>query len=110
MSFEFDSNNIASNYFEFDPTSNILDRLETTLHDYLEMSNNLLNNTGFSEVFPNSSSDEEVNQKYDEFPNEAYADLMILVTKYKLSNAARNAIILFLISMQIIQYHITKKY
>ena len=95
MSFEFNSNNIASNSFEFDPTSNILDRLETTLHDYSEMSNNLLNNTGFSEVFPNSSSDEEVNQKYDKFPNKAYADLMILVTKYKLSNAAGNAIISF---------------
>jgi len=95
MFFEFDSNNIALNSFEFDPTSNILDRLETTLHDYSEMSNNLLNNTGFSEVFPNSSSDEEVNQKYDEFPNEAYTDLIILVTKYKLSNAARNAIISF---------------
>src|SRR5205085_7817591 len=82
MSFEFESNNNASNTFEFDSTSNILDRLETTLHDYPEMSNNLLNNAGFSEVFQNSSSDEEVNQKYDEFPNEAYADLIILVTKY----------------------------
>ena len=41
----------------------------------------------------NSSNDE--NQEYDEFPNKAYADLMNLVTKYKLNNAAGNAIILF---------------
>ncbi|RIB11447.1 hypothetical protein C2G38_2203361, partial [Gigaspora rosea] len=42
-----------------------------------------------------SSSDEEIVQKHDEFSNEAYADLMVLVTKYKLSNAAGNAIISF---------------
>ncbi|KAF0482339.1 zn-finger domain-containing protein [Gigaspora margarita] len=42
----------------------------------------------------NNSSDDE-NQEYDEFPNESYADLMVLVTKYKLSNAAGNAIISF---------------
>ncbi|KAF0502915.1 zn-finger domain-containing protein [Gigaspora margarita] len=42
-----------------------------------------------------SSSDVEIDQKYEEFPNEAYADLMVLVTKYKLSNAAGNAIISF---------------
>src|SRR5260364_209645 len=41
----------------------------------------------------NSSGDK--NQEYEEFPNEAYADLMSLVTKYKLSNAAGNAIISF---------------
>ncbi|KAF0517318.1 zn-finger domain-containing protein [Gigaspora margarita] len=44
---------------------------------------------------PFSSSDEEFDQKHEEFPNEAYADLMVLVTKYKLSNAAGNAIISF---------------
>ncbi|KAF0364794.1 zn-finger domain-containing protein [Gigaspora margarita] len=42
----------------------------------------------------NNSSDDE-NQEYDEFPNEAYANLIGLVTKFKLSNAAGNAIILF---------------
>ncbi|KAF0550848.1 zn-finger domain-containing protein [Gigaspora margarita] len=42
----------------------------------------------------NNSSDNE-NQKYDEFSNKAYANLMVLVTKYKLSNAAENAIISF---------------
>ncbi|KAF0416570.1 zn-finger domain-containing protein [Gigaspora margarita] len=39
-----------------------------------------------------SSSDEEIVQK---FSNEAYANLMVLITKYKLSNVAGNAIILF---------------
>ena len=32
---------------------------------------------------------------YEEFFNEAYANLMVLATKYKLSNVARNAIISF---------------
>lgn len=32
---------------------------------------------------------------YADYPNETYADLMTLVTKYKLSNAAGNAIIKF---------------
>ncbi|KAF0531900.1 zn-finger domain-containing protein [Gigaspora margarita] len=56
------------------------------------ISNKILNN---SELIQSSSSDEEFDQKYEEFPNEAYADLMVLVTKYKLSNAAGNAIISF---------------
>ncbi|KAF0504094.1 zn-finger domain-containing protein [Gigaspora margarita] len=42
----------------------------------------------------NNSSDDK-NQEYDKFSNEAYADLMGLVTKYKLSNAAGNVIISF---------------
>ncbi|KAF0489578.1 zn-finger domain-containing protein [Gigaspora margarita] len=42
-----------------------------------------------------SLSNEKIVQKHDKFSNKAYADLMDLVTKYKLSNAARNAIISF---------------
>ncbi|KAF0454785.1 hypothetical protein F8M41_001515 [Gigaspora margarita] len=42
-----------------------------------------------------SGFDKEIDQKYEEFSNKAYANLMGLVTKYKLSNAARNAIISF---------------
>jgi len=37
----------------------------------------------------------EKSDNANEFPNEAYADLMTLVTDYKLSNRARNAIIKF---------------
>ncbi|KAF0540269.1 zn-finger domain-containing protein [Gigaspora margarita] len=42
----------------------------------------------------NNLSDDK-NQEYDKCLNEAYADLIVLVTKYKLSNAAGNAIISF---------------
>lgn len=40
-------------------------------------------------------STKESNETYTEFPNEAYKDLMILVTKHKLNNKASNAIINF---------------
>jgi len=95
MSFELDNSNINSNTFEFDPTSNLLDDLETTIDDDQEFSNEILNNSTYFEHIQSSSSDEEIDQKHEEFPNEAYADLMVLVTKYKLSNAAGNAIISF---------------
>ena len=65
------------------------------MQEYQEFSNGLLNDSAFTEEIQNSSDDDELNQKHDEFPNEAYADLMLLVTKYKLSNAAGNAIISF---------------
>jgi hypothetical protein len=92
MSFELDNSNINSNMFEVDPTSNLLDDLETTIDDDQEFSND---NSTYFEHIQSSSSDEEIDQKHEEFPNEAYADLMVLVTKYKLSNAAGNAIISF---------------
>jgi hypothetical protein len=40
-------------------------------------------------------STKESDETYTEFPNEAYKDLMILVTKHKLNNKASNAIINF---------------
>src|SRR5581483_6055387 len=50
----------------------------------------------FEDILENSDLNEEseieVNTGY---PNEAYADLMTLVTKYKLNNATGNAIIKF---------------
>lgn len=50
----------------------------------------------FEDILENSDTNEEseieVNTGY---PNEAYADLMTLVTKYKLNNATGNAIIKF---------------
>ena len=62
---------------------------------FLKFFNKILNNSTYFEHIRSSSSDVEIDQKYEEFPNEAYADLMVLVTKYKLSNAAGNAIISF---------------
>ncbi|KAF0487835.1 zn-finger domain-containing protein [Gigaspora margarita] len=60
-----------------------------------EISNKILNNSTYFKLTRSSSSDEEFDQKHKEFPNEAYADLMVLVTKYALSNVAGNAIISF---------------
>lgn len=45
----------------------------------------------FEESFQNIEEEPEIN----EFPNEAYADLMTLVTKHNLNNKAGNAIIKF---------------
>ncbi|KAF0538618.1 hypothetical protein F8M41_007652 [Gigaspora margarita] len=39
-----------------------------------------------------SSSNEDNSKKYKDFLNEAYADLIALVSKFKLSNAVGNAI------------------
>ena len=49
MSFELDNSNINSNTFEFDPTSNLLDDLETTIDDDQEFSNEILNNSTYFE-------------------------------------------------------------
>ncbi|KAF0489522.1 zn-finger domain-containing protein [Gigaspora margarita] len=95
MSFELDNSNFNSNMFEVDPTSNLLYDIETTIDKDQEFSNEILNNSTYFEHIRSSSSDEEFDQKHEEFPNEAYADLMVLVTKYKLSNAAGNAISFF---------------
>src|SRR5271163_3089933 len=52
-----------------------------------------------SENFENIFEESEVKANY---PNEVYADLMILVTKYNLSNKTGNAIIKFLINILIL--------
>src|SRR5215475_13439948 len=64
----------------FDQNMTIFDDRSDTFEDILEDSD------------LNEESEIEVNTKY---PNEAYADLMTLVTKYKLNNAMGNAIIKF---------------
>ena len=64
----------------FDQNMTIFDDRSDTFEDILENSD------------LNEESEIEVNTKY---PNEAYADLMTLVTKYKLNNATGNAIIKF---------------
>ncbi|KAF0492759.1 zn-finger domain-containing protein [Gigaspora margarita] len=95
MSFELDNSNINSNIVDVDLTSNLPDDIETTIDEDQKFSNKILNNSTYFEHIRSSSSDEEFDQKHKEFPNEAYTDLMVLVTKYKLSNAAGNAIISF---------------
>src|SRR5260364_38243 len=89
MFFELEDNTYSKN-LEVDPNTNILDEFENTSQGYRELSDDI---SVSADYFEDSSGDK--NQEYDEFPNEAYADLMSLVTKYKLSNAAGNAIISF---------------
>jgi hypothetical protein len=92
MSFELEDNTYSN--FEVDPNADILDEFENTSQGYHELSDDSSVNAGYFKSMRNNLSDNK-NQEYDEFPNEAYADLMVLVTKYKLSNAAGNAIISF---------------
>ncbi|KAF0345197.1 hypothetical protein F8M41_015873 [Gigaspora margarita] len=67
MSFELDNSNINSNMFEVNPTSNLLDDLETTIDEDQEFSNKILNNSIYFEHIQSSSSDEEFDQKYEIF-------------------------------------------
>ncbi|KAF0486651.1 hypothetical protein F8M41_022642 [Gigaspora margarita] len=74
MSFELDNSNINLNMFKVDPTFNLLDDLETTIDENQAFSNEILNNSTYFKHIRSSSSDVEIDQKYEEFPNEAYAD------------------------------------
>ncbi|KAF0365676.1 hypothetical protein F8M41_013716 [Gigaspora margarita] len=97
---EFSTKKILFKDIKFRKTSKVVkniqfnsnSNLDSTLASPLHVSNTNKLASGFDNI---SSSDEEFDQKHEEFPNEAYADLMVLVTKYKLSNAAGNAIISF---------------
>src|SRR5260363_418871 len=93
MSFELEDNTYSKN-FEVDPNTNILDEFENTSQDYRELSDDISVSADYFKDMRNNLSDDK-NQEYNKFPNEAYADLMVLVTKYKLSNIAGNAIISF---------------
>ncbi|KAF0441332.1 zn-finger domain-containing protein [Gigaspora margarita] len=92
MSFELEDNTYSKN-LEVNHNTNILDEFENTLQGYCELYDILVSADYFEDMQNNSSGDK--NQEYDEFSNKAYADLMVLITKYKLSNAAENVIILF---------------
>ncbi|KAF0461417.1 zn-finger domain-containing protein [Gigaspora margarita] len=93
MPFELEDNTYSKN-LEVNSNTNILNEFENTSQGYCELSNVISISTDYLEDMRNNSSDNK-NQKYDEFFNEAYADLIVLVTKYKLSNIAENAIISF---------------
>ncbi|KAF0558048.1 zn-finger domain-containing protein [Gigaspora margarita] len=90
MSFELEDNTYSKN-LEVNPNTNVLDEFENILQGYRELSDDISVSTDYLQ---NNSFDDET-QEYDKFSNEAYADLMVLVTKYKLSNAAGNVIISF---------------
>ncbi|KAF0512399.1 hypothetical protein F8M41_017999 [Gigaspora margarita] len=67
MSFELDNSNINSNMFEFDPTSNLLDDLETTNDEDQKFFNEILNNSTYFEHIRSSSLDEEFDQNMKNF-------------------------------------------
>ena len=60
-----------------------------------ELESEIFEETLFFDEFKNSEDLEIENLEKPEFPNEAYKDLMLLVTKHKLSNKADNEIIQF---------------
>ncbi|KAF0453084.1 zn-finger domain-containing protein [Gigaspora margarita] len=93
MFFELEDNTYSKN-LEVDSNTKVLDKFENISQGYCELSDDISVSADYFENMQNNSSDDE-NQEYDKFPNKAYADLMVLVTKYKLSNAAGNAIISF---------------
>ncbi|KAF0544198.1 zn-finger domain-containing protein [Gigaspora margarita] len=93
MSFELEDNTYSKN-LEVDPNTNVLDEFENILQGYHKLSDDISVSANYFEDIQNNSSDDK-NQECDEFPNEAYADLIVLVTKNKLSNIAKNAIISF---------------
>ncbi|KAF0506727.1 zn-finger domain-containing protein [Gigaspora margarita] len=93
MSFELKDNTYSKN-LKVDPNTNILDEFENTSQSFCELSDDISVSANYFKDMLNNSFDDK-NQEYDKFFNEAYTDLMVLVTKYKLSNAARNAIISF---------------
>src|SRR6201988_456830 len=66
--------------------------LQDTLQNYKDIAKEIEPSKSFDEL---SSLDKDNSKKYKDFLNEAYADLMALVTKFKLSNAVGNAIIKF---------------
>jgi hypothetical protein len=65
--------------------------------DNSQESNNILVESDYVEESDNVDNVDNIknSDNANEFPNEAYADLMTLVTDYKLSNKAGNAIIKF---------------
>jgi hypothetical protein len=64
---------------------------EDDQRNLLEMSSNeYISETTFDDILKESEAETNA-----DFPNEAYADLMALVTKHNLSNATGNAIIKF---------------
>ncbi|KAF0554775.1 hypothetical protein F8M41_018682 [Gigaspora margarita] len=76
MSFELEDNTYSKN-LEVDPNTNILDEFENTSQEYRELSDDILVTTNYFEDMQNNLSNDK-NQEYNEFPNRAYADLIVL--------------------------------
>ncbi|KAF0440738.1 zn-finger domain-containing protein [Gigaspora margarita] len=79
MSFELEDNTYSKN-LEVDPNTNVLDEFKNISQGYRELSDNISVSADYFEDMQNNSSDNK-NIEYDEFSNEAYADLIVLKTK-----------------------------
>jgi hypothetical protein len=96
--YESDSNYAGDVSLRSEEFENFDEILSESLQNYTEKSDTNMSNT-LEEFEPKSLTlhdnivESEVEIK--EFPNEAYADLMTLVTKHNLSNKAGNSIIKF---------------
>ncbi|RHZ68604.1 hypothetical protein Glove_294g94 [Diversispora epigaea] len=95
---EFDSNYAGDVSLRSKEFKNFDEILFKSLQNYTEKSNTNMSNT-LEEFEPKSltlqDNIEESEVEIKEFPNEAYVDLMTLVTKHNLSNKAGNSIIKF---------------
>ncbi|RHZ52416.1 hypothetical protein Glove_461g11 [Diversispora epigaea] len=96
--YESDSNYAGDVSLRSEEFENFDEILSESLQNYTEKSDTNMSNT-LEEFEPKSltlqDNIEESEVKIKEFPNEAYADLMTLVTKHNLSNKAGNSIIKF---------------
>ncbi|RHZ50882.1 hypothetical protein Glove_490g20 [Diversispora epigaea] len=96
--YESDSNYAGDVSLRSEEFENFDEILSESLQNYTEKSDTNMSNT-LQELEPKSltlqDNIEESEVEIKEFPNEAYADLMTLVTKHNLSNKAGNSIIKF---------------
>ncbi|RHZ65586.1 hypothetical protein Glove_314g17 [Diversispora epigaea] len=96
--YESDSNYAGDVSLRSEEFENFDEILSESLQNYTEKSDTNMSNT-LEEFEPKSltlqDNIEESEVEIKEFPNEAYADLMTLVTKHNLSNKAGNSIIKF---------------
>ncbi|RHZ51359.1 hypothetical protein Glove_480g4 [Diversispora epigaea] len=88
--YESDSNYAGDVSLRSEEFENFDEILSESLQNYTKKSDINISNT-LEEFEPKKKSEVEIK----EFPNEAYADLMTLVTKHNLSNKAGNSIIKF---------------
>ncbi|KAF0476181.1 zn-finger domain-containing protein [Gigaspora margarita] len=92
MSFELEDENDMSFEIAANNNEEFFKILQDTLPNFKAIAEEIEPSKSCDEL---SSSDEDNSKKYKDFLNEAYTDLMALVTKFKLSNAVGNAIIKF---------------
>ncbi|KAF0489286.1 zn-finger domain-containing protein [Gigaspora margarita] len=92
MSFELEDKKNMSFEVAADNNKKFFEILQDTLQNFKDICEEIKLSKSCDEL---SSSNEDNSKKYKNFSNKAYADLMALVSKFKLSNAVENTIIRF---------------